>query len=260
MNKKSTVVYSLGILFFIFSLTSCVSKKEISYFQNDVIDQSKVNNNYETKFKPDDLLQITVMSQDIEAAIPFNLPTVSFGASMNTAVGTPQQQSYLIDSDGNIDFPVIGKLKLGGLTRTQGISLIRNKLSPDYLKNPTINIRISNFKVTVLGEVNKPGSYIVTNERITILEALGLAGDLTIYGLRNNIKVTREENGEKKIYTLNLLSKNIFISPVYYLEQNDLIYVEPNYSKAQDSAYIRNTGLFISLGSVIISLITILTR
>ena len=247
------------ILLLIF-LSSCVSRKKIVYFQNDEINQNKVSNSYKTIFKPDDLLQITVTSQNIEAVKPFNLPVVTYSLATDGAVGNPIQQSYLVDNNGEIDFPELGKIKIGGLTRAEVITLLKNKLSPKYVKNPTINIRINNFKVTVLGDVKTPGSYTIPNERITILEAIGLAGDLNISAVRENVKVQREENGKKILYNVDLLSKNIFTSPVYYLQQNDLVYVEQNNAKSQSASYNQNTGLFISIGSVLISLISILTR
>lgn len=241
-------------------LSSCVSRKKIVYFQNDEINQAKVSNSYKTIFKPDDLLQITISAQDLEAVKPFNLPVVTYSLATDRAVGNPIQQSYLVDNKGEIDFPILGKIKIGGLTRAEVIDLLKSKLSQGYVKNPTINIRINNYKVTVLGDVKKPGSYTIPNERITILEAIGLAGDLNISAVRNNVKVQREENGKKILYTVDLLSRDIFTSPVYYLQQNDLVYVEQNNAKSQSASYNQNTGLFISIGSVLISLISILTR
>lgn len=253
--KKVIFLAILGLL-----MCSCVSKKKITYFQNDTVDQSKVSNVYKTIFKPDDLLQISISAQDLLSVKPFNLPAVAFAISTDAAVGNPQQQMYLIDSKGEIDFPVLGKLKIGGLTREKTIELFKKKLDPDHVKNPNINIRIANFKVSVLGDVKIPGTYTIPNERITILEALGLAGDLNISAQRENILVTREENNQKIFYRVDLLSNDLFTSPVYYLQQNDVIYVEPNGAKAQSAATNQNTGLFVSIGSIIISLIAVLTR
>ena len=143
MIRIKTILFLLVIV-----MSSCVSNKKIAYFQFDEIEQSEVNNKFETIFKPDDLLQITISSENIEAAIPFNLPAVTFGTT-GSATGTPKQQTYLIDSKGEIDFPVLGKLKLGGLSRETALELLKERLSPDYVANPTINISIANFKVTV---------------------------------------------------------------------------------------------------------------
>ena len=239
---------------------SCVSNKEIAYFQNDKIEIDEVNNNYKTIFKPDDLLQIAVSSDDFEAVKPFNLPAVSFSLTTNRAVGQPLQQSFLIDSKGEIDFPILGKIKIGGLSREETIDLLKSKLSPAYVKNPTVNIRISNFKITVTGDVKKPGTYNIPNERVSILDAIGLAGDLNLSGRRDNVLVFREEGRMKKEYRINLLSKKTYTSPVYYLQQNDVVYVEHNNAKIQSASYNQNTGLFITIGSVLISLISILTR
>lgn len=252
-------IKKIVLAFIVLTITSCASRKEIVYFQKDQVDQSKTNTTYKTVFKADDLLQITVSALDLEAVKPFNLPAVTFATTTDRAVGTPQQQTYLIDNEGFIDFPVLGRLKLAGLSRTEAIELLKNKLSPDYVKNPTINIKITNFSITVLGDVKMPGRFTIPNERISVLEAVGLAGDLNMSGIRT-IEVKREENNEIKSYKLDLRSNEVFNSPAYYLQQNDVVYVEPNRSSSQDAAYNKNTGLFISLGSVVISLISILTR
>jgi polysaccharide export outer membrane protein len=255
MERKSKII----LAFILLTMSSCVSKKEIAYFQNDEVTQSLKNNTFKITFKPNDLVQITVSALDTEAVKPFNLHAVTYATTTNNVVGTPQQQSYLIGNDGNIEFPLLGKLKLAGLTRTEAITLLKKRLSPDYVKNPTINIKISNFSITVLGDVKSPGKFIIPNERISVLEAVGLAGDLNISGIRN-IEVKREENNKVVTYNLDLKSNKIFTSPAYYLQQNDIIYIQPNKATSQSASYNQNTGLFISLGSVIISLIAILTR
>ncbi|WP_297815709.1 polysaccharide biosynthesis/export family protein [uncultured Polaribacter sp.] len=145
-----------------------------------MIDQEKVSNSFKTIIKPDDLLQITITALDIEAVRPFNLAAVNLSSTSNTAVGQAQQQTYLVDTNGEIDFPVLGKIKVGGLTRDETINLLKSKLSPEYIKDPNVNIRIANYKISVLGDVNRPGSYNIPNERITILDALALAGDVRI--------------------------------------------------------------------------------
>lgn len=257
---KKNKLYSFILVSLLVLFSSCVSNKKIAYFQIDEIKQEDVNNNYKTIFRPDDLLQITVSSKDLMAARIFNLPAVAYSTTTNSVVGTPQQQPYLIDNNGYIDFPVLGKILAGGKTREELISSIKSKIAPDYLKDPTINIRIVNFKITVSGDVMRPGTFTVNNERITILEALGLAGDLNISARRDNVLVIREEKGMKNEYVVNLLSKKTLTSPVFYLKQNDLIYVQHNNAKIQDAVYTRSTGLFISLASVLISLLTIITR
>jgi polysaccharide export outer membrane protein len=239
------------VFFSIVFLSNCVSKKDIIYFQNNEIDQAKVSNSYKTIIKPDDLLQITITAINTAAVAPFNLTA---GAS-SVGVGA-SQLDYLVDTNGEIDFPVLGKLKVGGLSRDELIQFLKNKLAPDYVLNPNINIRITNYKVTVLGDVKQPGNYTVPNERITILEAIGLAGDLNLSAKRNNILVQREENGKKIQYRVDLLSKNIFTSPVYYLQQNDVVYVEPNYANIQSASANSNTGLFLSIVSLLAIILT----
>ena len=261
MNTTSMESIRFIVMFVVAtSFFSCVSNEKIAYFQFDEIDQENVSNVYKTVFKPDDLLQITVSSDDIEAVMPFNLPAVAFSAANNRAVGQPQQLSYLIDSNGEIDFPILGKLKIGGFTREQTIQMLNTRLTPDYVKDPTINIRISNFKITVQGDVSRPGTFNIPNERVTILDAIGLAGDLNISGRRDNVLVIREEGAVKKEYRVNLLSKKTYTSPVFYLQQNDIVYVEHNYARIQSASSNSNTGLFISITGTLIAIVTLLTR
>tara|TARA_R110002050_G_scaffold44166_1_gene105354 strand:- start:202 stop:975 length:774 start_codon:yes stop_codon:yes gene_type:complete len=257
MNKRiKRLLFVFGIILF----ASCVSKKDIIYFQNDAIDQENVSNSYKTIIKPDDLLNITITALDIEAVRPFNLAAVTYATSSNSAIGVAQQQSYLVDTNGEIDFPVLGKLKIGGLTRDETINLLKSKLSPDYIKEPNVNIRIANYKISVMGDVQRPGSYNIPNERITILDALALAGDINISGQRNNILIIREEENKKVQYRVDIRSNNLLTSPVYYLQQNDVVYVEPNYARIQSASANSNTSLVISISSVLIAIITILTK
>lgn len=257
MSNFSKLIFFTFLFVLMFS---CVSKKQIIYFQNDEIDQSKVSNSYKTIIKPDDLLQITITALDTEAVRPFNLAAVTYSTSSNSAIGVAQQQNYLVDNNGEIDFPVIGKIKIGGLSRDELIELLKEKLDPDYIKNPNVNIRIANYKVSVMGDVRMPGSYTIPNERITILEAIALAGDLNISAERENILVQREEDGKKVEYTVNLLSKDVFTSPVYYLQQNDVVYVKPNYARIQSASANSNTTLFISITGLLITIVSLLAR
>ena len=240
------------------SLSACVSKKNINYFQNDKEVTFKNGKGFALRFKSDDLLIINVSSQDLDVVKPFNLPTVAYNALTGTVNGVPKQQSYLIDEKGFIQFPVLGKLKLKGLSRVEAIKLITSKLNP-FVSDVTVNIQILNFKINVMGDVQKPGMFQVQNERITVLDALSLAGDTNISGERI-VEVKRET--EKGVVTglIDLRSNKLFASPYYYLQQNDIVYVNPNKQKIQSASYNQNTGLFISIGSVLISLISILTR
>lgn len=261
--SKNTYTHCSNIFLLIFLsiyFSSCVSKRKIIYFQNDIVDQSKVSNSYETIIKPDDLLQITITALDTEAVRPFNLAAVTYSTSSNSAIGVAQQQNYLVDNKGEIDFPVIGKISVGGFSRDQVIEILKKKLSPDYIKNPNINIRIANYKISILGDVDRPGSYTIPNERITILEAIALAGDLNISGRRNNVLIIREEDGKKIKYNIDMRSNDILTSPVYYLQQNDIVYVEPNYARIQSASSNSSTSLFISITGLLITIVSLLNR
>lgn len=260
-KKKHNMLKILfkGLLLICFiSLIGCVSKKNINYFQNDKEQTFKNINGFALTFKSDDLLAINVSSQNLEAVKPFNLPTVAYNTVNNSVNGMAKQQSYLIDANGSIQFPVLGRLKLKGLSRVESIELITSKLKP-FVSDAAVNIQILNFKINVMGDVKKPGMYQIQNERITVLDALSLAGDTNISGERI-VEVKRET--EKGVITgfIDLKSNKLFASPYFYLQQNDVVYVNPNTSKIQSASYNQNTGLFISIGSVLISLISILTR
>ena len=231
LNFKKYLLILSAITF----LFSCGSKLDVVYFQNvDYVGSSVAINNYTPIIRTDDMLTITVSALDQDAARPFNLPMVAFSGNGGD-IGRSTQQSYLVDTNGNIDFPVLGTIKLAGLSRIQATDLIKDMLN-EYIKNPIVNLRIINYKITVLGEVKNPGSFTIQNERITILEALGLAGDMNIQAERKNVLLIREQNGKKTYHRLDLTSEEVFNSPVYYLNQNDVIYVEPNNSKAKSSS------------------------
>lgn len=249
---------NITVLILIISLSSCVSKKNINYFQNDKQDIVQNVKGFALKFKTDDLLTINITSEDLEAVKPFNLPTVAYNVLTNAVNGVPKQQSYLIDSEGFIEFPILGKLKVEGLTRVETIKMIKSKLQA-YVKDATVNIQILNFKINVMGDVKKPGMYMVQNERITILDALALAGDTNISGERV-VEVKRETDKGVITGLIDLKSNSLFASSFFYLQQNDVVYVNPNKARIQSASYNQNTGLFISIGSVLISLISILTR
>ena len=246
------IVVLMGITF----ITSCASRKEVVYFQDTGNFETLVNNNdFVSKFKVDDLVSIHVSSLNPEASAPFNLFRGRAEGGFQA-----EQVDYLVDQAGEIDFPVIGKLKIEGLSPDELRTLLRNRLS-DYLKDPIINIRLRNFTVTILGEVNRPGTYPVNGEQITILEALGLASDLTIRGVRENVLVIRDFNGTKVYNRIDLTSKNMVKSPVFYLTQNDVVYVEPNRSGITASSLDNRANIAISIASVLItSTVILITR
>ena len=216
-------------------------------------------NTYEIKIQPDDVLMIIVSAEDPETAKPFNLSTISVPSATNTnmisARGQESMQSYLVDVNGFIDFPIVGKMKVAGLSRTQVLQLLEGKITK-YIKNPIITLRLMNFKVSVQGEVNLPGTYPVNSERFTLIEALTMAKDLTIYGKRNNILVIREVNGVKSYNRIDITKADFINSPFYYLAQNDVVYVEPNKTRINGAAIGTNTGVIISITSLLITVIT----
>ena len=234
-------------------LTSCGSSKDVTYFKNrEALDQTAKGYLVDARIMPKDVLSIVVNTTTPSAASQFNLVTPTTQT---------QIQTYLVDNDGKIQFPVVGELKVGGLTKNEAEQMIRQAISP-YLaesENPVVTVRMSSFSISVLGEVNQPGTFTVAREKINVLEALSRAGDLTIYGLRDNVTLIREDSeGNKNYYTLNLNDANIVNSPYYYLQQNDILYVEPNKIKAQNSTIGNMTTLWLSATGVLVSIATLL--
>lgn len=245
-----------------FLCLSCASRKDIVYYQNiDGMNTQQNVNSYEVKIQPDDLLMIIVSAEDPEIAIPFNLTSVAIPTATNlqAVVGQQTIQSYLVDRNGNIEFPVLGKLQVGGLSRTEVLQSLKDKIAV-YIKNPIINLRIMNFKVSLQGEVNMPGTYSIASERVTLIEALSMAKDLTIYGKRDNILVIREINGAKSYNRIDITKADFINSPFYYLTQNDVVYIEPNKTKVNASAVGPNTSVIISAVSILISLSVIIFK
>lgn len=252
--------YGLCLLvFFILIFSSCASKKNLVYFQPD---STELHTSYELnapKLQPGDILAISVTADDARATQPFNQMSPYQGTTGALQATNPFIPTYTIDINGEIDYPKLGKIKLAGLTRTQAIDLLRSEVTK-YIVDPGISMQIRNFRVTVLGEVTRPGSFEIENDRITILEALGMAGDLTIYGERRNVLVVREENGKKTEYRVNLTKRETLNSPVYYLSQNDVVYVQPNGARVQTSKYTQTTSVFVSVIGLIITVISVMTR
>jgi len=254
---KKTIIKYLSIFSLAILLNACASPQKIVYFQD--IEGQVVNDtlmNFEPQIQFGDILVINVSAIEAEAAIPFNLyetPIISERFSNSKPL------TYLVNIDGDIQFPVIGNLKVGGLT-TKQIADKLTKVLVDYIKDPIINIRLVNFKVSVLGEVNKPGAYVVENERISIIDAISLAGDLTIHGKRESVMLVRELEGKRDFVTIDLTNKELFNSPYYYLAQNDVIYVAPNKTKVNASAVGANTGVLVSSASILIALIALIIR
>tara|TARA_R100000935_G_scaffold51501_1_gene78021 strand:- start:153 stop:947 length:795 start_codon:yes stop_codon:yes gene_type:complete len=264
MKSPNFLKFTFLFIGLVFTLFSCVSKKEIAYFQGleNVQQQANTLKN-SLEIKSNDLLTISVSAYNMEAAMPFNLPVVGVsggGLDANLRVGgIAQLQSYLVDSDGSIEFPQLGTFKVAGFNRQELSAKLKSKIS-EYVQEPIVNVRIVNFQVSVLGEVNRPGTFTIPDEYLSLPKALGLAGDMSIYGQRKNVLVMREENGIKTHGYLDLSNANVINSPFYYLKQNDVVYVEPNGAQKQAANYNRNASVYISVASVLISLIVLIAR
>lgn len=243
------------------SLTSCKLRERLVYLHNPVGDTTQiVKNTYSPILRVDDQLSIMVGGSDQEALAPFQF----FASSGGAGGGMQNMQmmggiSYLIDINGNINFPVLGFVHLAGLTRLEAVIYLQEQLAL-YVEKPVVNIEIKNFKFTVLGQVKAPGIHTVSTDRLTILEAIGKAGDLQITGLRNNVLVVREMNGQRIEYRLDLTNKSIYSSPAFYICQNDVIYVEPNFTaNFQGTNFQTYTQLGTTLVSIFLSVFTLIT-
>lgn len=245
-----------GLLFFQF--TSCYNTSKLIYFNGANRDGYLASPPAEPRIQKNDLLSINVNSLNAEASLVFNAPNVSAsGIHTTTAIGNSTPSGYLVDHEGMITFPMLGRISASGLTKAQLSAKLTGELTErKLLVDPIVNIRFLNFRVSVLGEVNRPGVYAVPNEKLSVLEALGLAGDITIYGKKENVLVIREEeNGNKQLRRLNMNSNEALSSPYYYLRSNDVVYVEPNQNRVQRE---RNQFLFpilislMSLGIIVI--------
>lgn len=268
MNKYKPICLLLILLSAVAALSSCGSSKQVVYFQD-----LKPG---ETKFKlpeiktitvrPEDKISIIVNSRDPQLTDLFNLPYVSrqLGQSLRTngiTVSNNQGVSaYTIDTNGEIDFPVLGKMYVAGMKREEIAEYIKNELIKENLvKDPVVTVEFANLCISVLGEVNNPGRFSIDRDRLTVLDALSMAGDLTIYGNRYKVMVLRQEGDMQRVYGIDLTSgEHVYTSPAYYLQQNDVVYVEPNAVKARQSTVngnnVRSTSFWISLASLLTSI------
>lgn len=258
MKTRLLIVGACALLF-----SCCTSYQKIPYLQDfeTVNDNQEVLPMYDAHIRPKDLLTITVNTTDPEAAAPFNLTVQSTFTSHQTQTVTQQAalQQYLVDNQGTIDFPVLGELQVGGLTKKDAENMIREKLKPFLKETPIVTVRMMNYKISVLGEVAQPGTFTISNEKVNVLEALAMAGDMTIWGIRDNVKLVREEeNGKQKVIVLNLNKADIVDSPYYYLQQNDILYVSPNKTKAKNSDIGQSTSLWVSATSILVSIASLL--
>lgn len=246
-------------------LSGCNSYKKVPYLQDTYVksEAQASHSMYDAKIMPKDLLTITVNTTDpeAEAADLFNLTVQSSfnSARSGSLTQSPTLQQYLVSNEGTIDFPVLGRLKVSGLTKTEAENLIREKLGAYLKESPIVTVRMASYKISVLGEVARPGIFTVNYEKINIFEALALAGDLTIWGMRDNVKLIREnEAGESEVININLNRSDIVGSPYYYLLQNDILYVTPNKAKAKNSGIGQTTSLWFSATSILVSVANII--
>lgn len=260
MHKITACVLSIVML------ASCAQVKDIAYFQDKAIDHpEQIDKHGGIVIQPKDMISIVVSCRNPELAVMFNLPVISYQAGSEVVASAGQQRlmGYVVDNDGFIDFPVLGRLEVAGMTRWELSETIKDILLKEgYLNDAVVTVEFMNFKVSVLGEVNHPGTYTIEGDKVTVLQALSLAGDLTIFGKRNNVTVIREMDGERVFYNIDLCSVDMFKSPAYNLLQNDIVYVEPSDIKARQSTLddkgLRMTSILISSGSLLVSVATLL--
>lgn len=250
-------------------LGACSTSKNITYFQDLRPGESELTLTapVEIRIQPKDKLSILVNSQDPRLTNLFNLPifTQQIGQEGNTT-SSRGLSGYTVDTNGNIDFPVLGQLYIAGMTREEVAAHIKKELqSHDLIKDPVVTVEYMNLSISVMGEVNRPGRYNIEKDELTILDALSQAGDLTIFGKREKVLVMRKENGKQRVYGINLCSgEHLYTSPVYYLQQNDVVYVEPNDTKARQSTVngnnVRSTSFWISLASLLTSIAVLIAK
>ncbi len=257
MKKIKNFRHIIASIVLLGLISSCAPNKSILYLQ----DPENLNPNlqsYANVIQPDDNVLITITADEPVLAAPFNNLYLN-EKSTESKITNDAMLGYLVDVNGEIDFPRIGKVKIGGLTRIEAESKIKDLIKP-YINNPGINLRILNFKISVLGEVIRPGSQTITSDRITLLEALSNAGDLTIYGKRNQIMILREVEGVRSMQQVDITTTDFIDSPYYYLAHNDVVYVTPNKTRVNASVIGPNLTVGLSALTLLISIITLTTR
>ena len=257
MKYKTVFILCMALLF-----VSCKTPVDVAYFQGiDTINKEqieKMSQTYSTIIYEDDLLTITVTAWDPTVVVPFNPPTYAYAQQGETSVYTTQQlQTYLVDRDGKINFPVLGRIQAAGLSKQELSTFLQDAISK-YAKDAMVNIQIVNYKVSVLGDVARPGSISVRNDRITILDAIAQSGDLTINGNRKNILIYRDNNGTPEFGRVDLTDPALFASPYFYLKQNDVVYVEPNDAKKRNANYSSAQQYSLTIISTIMTGVSVL--
>ncbi len=250
--------YYLALIVIALLSSSCVPSKDILYLQGS---QNSENNssNYEPLIQKDDLLFINISSSQAEAVAPFNLDSQSKDITSSTSGFSNQKQTYLVDNNGNIEFPIIGTLNAAGYSVNEFRDFLKNKLK-NFVSDAVINIRIVNFKVTVTGEVGQPGVVSTNSQRFTLFDAIAMSGDLTLYGRRDNILIVRDFQGIKTYNRVDITKADFVNSPFYYLDQNDLIYVEPKKTKINSTAIGTNIPFIVSVVGLLITTTLIVTK
>ncbi len=254
--------YGISLALFIavlMTFISCGSRKQMVYLQQDSTQINTLYEQYVPKIQINDILTVVVTAADPKVTAPFNPVSSMMSNNLSQSVDMALRPTYTVDGQGDITLPMLGKVHVAGLTRVQAIEKLRVDLS-QYIKDPGVNMNFNNFRISVLGEVARPGSFIMPTERVTVLEALGMAGDLTIRGVRERVMLIREVDGQKTMHRLDLTKQNTLNSPYYYLAQNDVIYVEPNKAQINNSKLGANTNIIISIASLLITVISVLTR
>ena len=250
------------LIFMVFALlSSCASKKEIIYLQD--IDNYNLENVTELKQKTiiqiNDILKIDIMTLNPESVIPYLKEAPSSNSSGGQQLGLIKLQGYIVDENGEIEMAIIGKVKVKGLSREDAEQEIKSKLS-QYLKDPFVSVRIVNYKFTIQGEVNNPGTYEITEPNFTLFQALGMAGDLNIRGKRDNILIIRTQGDERIVKRIDLTQSDWMNTPFYFIKQNDVIIVEPNNPQVKTAGFIGNVGILTSVASILLSAVVIITR
>lgn len=233
----------------------CSSYKKSIYIRNDeVLEKAQQNNKqYVYRVMPKDELTITVSTSDPASSVPFyrKIGQGKDQASSAQGMNNAKLLDYLVDNEGNIDYPVLGKLHVAGLTTRECEALIRKELQQYLNEVPNVTVRTSNYKISVLGEVKSPGTYTVSDERINIFQALALAGDMTVFSVRDDVQLLREDSlGNRRVLHLDLTSADIALSPDYYLQQNDIVYVKPTKAKVHSNTFSNNSSTWVSLMSL----------
>jgi polysaccharide export outer membrane protein len=258
MNNK--LISALLLTF----LLSCSTPKDVLYFQgldNFTQEQlTRLNQTYSSKITANDILAISVSFWDATAVLPFNPPSVNrIVPGMAEVTPTEYLPTYLVDADGSISFPVIGKVQAAGLSKQELIESLKEKIGRYIEGDVSITVSITNYRVTLMGELIRPGALTIRNEKISIIDAIGQCGDLTINGNRKNILVIRDNNGVKEFGRVDLTDPAIFASPYYYLRQNDVVYVEPNKAKQRNARYSQAQSYNVTVFSTILSTVSVIS-